>query len=152
MTPEDIKALTDAEVDALQGQLAAEQERRRQLKAIPARMDALATEYLTADGVAPGQEWVQPTGAHDSYPMGWQVQHNGKTWESLTRSNAWEPSVSGWREVAGSEGALAVWVQPTGAHDSYPAGAKVLHGSKVWLNNTPDNVWEPGIYGWIESA
>lgn len=43
------------------------------------------------------------------------------------------------------------WVQPTGAQDSYPSGAKVTHNGKKWTNTHGDgNVWEPGVYGWTE--
>ena len=40
------------------------------------------------------------------------------------------------------------WVQPSGALDSYPAGAKVTHGGKTWVSTVAANVWEPGIAGW----
>ena len=42
------------------------------------------------------------------------------------------------------------WVQPTGAHDAYAAGAKVSHAGKHWTSNVDANVWEPGVYGWTE--
>lgn len=42
------------------------------------------------------------------------------------------------------------WVQPTGAQDSYPAGAKVTHLGKVWLNTKPANLGAPGAAGWRE--
>ena len=44
-------------------------------------------------------EWVQPTGAHDAYPMGATVSHNGKHWVSTANANVWEPGVYGWEEV-----------------------------------------------------
>lgn len=37
-------------------------------------------------------EWVQPTGATDSYNIGDKVSHNGKHWQSLVDGNVWEPS------------------------------------------------------------
>ena len=42
------------------------------------------------------------------------------------------------------------WVQPTGAQDAYPVGAKVTYGGFAWQNTTPSNVWVPGIYGWVK--
>ena len=45
------------------------------------------------------QPWVQPTGAHDAYPLGAQVTHVGRLWESLYDANVWEPSVFGWRDL-----------------------------------------------------
>lgn len=41
-------------------------------------------------------EWQQPTGAHDAYPIGAHVTHNGQTWESTVAANTWEPGVYGW--------------------------------------------------------
>lgn len=43
------------------------------------------------------------------------------------------------------------WVQPTGAHDAYAIGARVSHASKKWFNEVYEsNVWEPGVFGWVE--
>lgn len=41
------------------------------------------------------------------------------------------------------------WVQPTGAHDAYPVGARVTHGGNTWSNAIAANVWEPGVTGWV---
>lgn len=43
------------------------------------------------------------------------------------------------------------WVQPLGAHDAYPKGAKVSHNGKHWVSSIDNNVWEPGVYGWEEA-
>lgn len=44
--------------------------------------------------------WVQPTGAHDAYPVGFgPVAHAGRLWVSTTPANVWEPGVFGWTEV-----------------------------------------------------
>lgn len=42
------------------------------------------------------------------------------------------------------------WFQPTGAHDAYAQGAKVSHNGKKWTSDIPNNVYEPGVYGWME--
>lgn len=48
------------------------------------------------------------------------------------------------------------WRQPTGSTDKYSFGAKVSHlvdehgNKRHWISNVPDNVWEPGVYGWDE--
>lgn len=44
-------------------------------------------------------EWSQPLGAHDAYPLGAKVSHNGKKWTSDVANNVWEPGVYGWTEV-----------------------------------------------------
>lgn len=42
------------------------------------------------------------------------------------------------------------WVQPTGAHNAYPAGWSVTHNEKEWESTVLGNVWEPGVSGWRE--
>ena len=42
----------------------------------------------------------------------------------------------------------APWVQPTGAHDDYDLDALVTHLGSTWISTVPNNVWEPGVYGW----
>ena len=56
---------------------------------------------LFAEIAPPGliAEWVQPTGAQDTYSLGDLVTHVGKTWESTVDNNSWEPGVYGWVEV-----------------------------------------------------
>ena len=51
--------------------------------------DALATTASAAH--TDGEPWQQPTGAHDAYPLGATVTHNGKTWQALTAFCVWEP-------------------------------------------------------------
>lgn len=49
----------------------------------------------------PGEEWpewVQPTGAHDSYAIGAKVSHIGHHWTSEIDYNVYEPSVYGWND------------------------------------------------------
>lgn len=43
------------------------------------------------------------------------------------------------------------WSQPIGAVDAYMMGDKVSHNNKHWTSNCDNNVWEPGVYGWIEA-
>ena len=96
------------------------------------------------------RSWVQPLGAHDAYAVDARVFHRGKVWVNLTPANAFVPGVSGWREWA-DEGELPAWVQPTGAHDAYPAGAEVSHNGQTWRNTHGNsNVWQPGVFGWEE--
>lgn len=42
------------------------------------------------------------------------------------------------------------WIQPTGAHNAYAKGAKVVHNGKRWVSADYGNVWEPGVYGWAD--
>lgn len=146
MTPEEMAALTDADLDVLVGQLQREQQRRWEVRNALESIDRVTTAVLEAEGVAPGDEWSQPTGAHNAYPKGWTVSHGGRLWESLTPGNAHEPGFSGWREISTGP---AAWVQPTGAHDAYTAGDVVTHAGVTWRSTATANVWAPGVYGWV---
>lgn len=137
-----IRPWTQAEL----AQRQADAEREARAVEDAAILDAVRATSVPAS--AEGDEWMQPTGAHDAYPLGAERTHGGKAWVSLVPFNVWEPGVSGWREV--TSGGPAAWMQPTGAHDAYPLGATVTHSGKEWESLTPFNVWEPGIWGWRE--
>ena len=85
--------------------------------------------------------WQQPQGAHDAWPEGAVVFHDGKLWRSTTPDNVWEPGVSGWHDAP--EDGIPAWVQPTGAHDAYAKGDRVTHNGKTWESLVDANVWEP---------
>ena len=147
-TPPTVRPYTAAENAAADADAAAEAERiEKEARMQAADAIVIATLALMDAAHVDGEAWVQPTGAHDAYPLGSTVTHNGKTWESLTPANVWVPGVSGWREVVAS--GPAAWVQPTGAHDAYPLGAKVTHANKTWTSTVAANIWEPGVYGWV---
>lgn len=42
------------------------------------------------------------------------------------------------------------WVKPTGAHDAYKIGDKVIFESHVWVSKIDNNTWSPTAYpaGW----
>lgn len=49
-----------------------------------------------------------------------------------------------------------VWIQPTGAQDAWNSdvsgrGNKVTHNGQKWQTTVLNNIWEPGVYGWINS-
>ncbi|MCA1799839.1 MAG: hypothetical protein LC650_00910 [Actinobacteria bacterium] len=97
--------------------------------------------------------WKQPEGAHDAYPLDAVVRYDGVLWKSTLADNVWTPGESGWHRYGATEDAgPQPWVQPTGAHDTYSAGAVVTHNGSTWNNTHGDgNSWEPGVYGWSEA-
>lgn len=107
--------------------------------------------WVSADIATP--EWIQPTGSTDAYVAGATVMHVGKLWTSLVQANVWEPGVSGWREelpIASDITTTAPeWVQPTGAHDAYQIDDVVSHNGYQWKSTEANNVWEPGVFGWV---
>lgn len=138
--------ITDATDDELAQYAAAirqEQDRRRTLATAQKQMADLSMAYLSAAGVRPGDPWVQPAGAHDAYPEGWEVSHGGTTWVSTTPANVWEPGVSGWREKVEEGAAPPEWVAPTGAHDAYSLGDLVTYQGGTYRSLMDGNVWSP---------
>lgn len=100
--------------------------------------------------------WMQPTGAHDSYPAGARVLHNGAVWVSAIDANVWEPGSVGaenlWTMESGGEPApdCPTWVQPTGAHDAYNIGDCVTFEGNLYESAIDANVWSPTVHpaGW----
>lgn len=42
-------------------------------------------------------DWVQPTGAHNAYPLNAKVRYNGRVWQNTgSAANVWAPGVFGW--------------------------------------------------------
>ena len=57
-----------------------------------------------------------------------------------------------WARIGDPAEEWPEWSQPIGAHDAYQIGDKVSYNAKHWVSNTANNVWQPGVYGWDESA
>ena len=45
---------------------------------------------------------------------------------------------------------FSAWLPFEQSQTTYPTGAKVTHKAKNWESTTPNNVWEPGVFGWKE--
>ncbi len=63
----------------------------------------------------------------------------------------WTPDTATalWDEV--QEG-IEEWVQPTGQHDAYNTGDKVIFEGHIWESLIDANVWSPAVYpqGWTD--
>ena len=98
------------------------------------------------------EQW-NPNG--HSYVVGDRVQYNGTLYRCIqahTSQSTWDPvnAASLWARTDDPAIEWPEWVQPTGDHDDYAQGAKVSHNGKHWISDTPNNVWQPGVYGWTE--
>lgn len=140
----DYTTLPDSELQEIFHAATEETSRRNLITAALQREPILQTGYLAALGRADGEEYVPPTGAHDAYPKDWKVQHDGKTWVSLTAANVWAPGETGWREITAEGEAPPEWVQPSGAHDAYKKGDQVTYDGHVWTSSVDANTWAPG--------
>ena len=98
-------------------------------------------------------DWVQPLGAHDAWPKDARVMHSSNAWVSLVENNVWEPGIANWRQLVlfvPSGPSIPEWIQPTWAGDAYQLGDRVTHSGATWESTAANNVWEPGVYGWIQ--
>ena len=87
--------------------------------------------------------------------------YKGKIYEIVqahTTQATWTPDITPalWK-VFTPAGVIPAWKQPAGGHDAYKFDDKVTHNGFTWKSrvaNTADgkgqNVWEPGVYGWVK--
>lgn len=70
-----------------------------------------------------------------------------------TSQEPWRPDISPslWVRIDDPSIEWPDWVQPVGATDAYPMGAKVSHNGKHWVSDVDSNVWEPGVAYWTEA-
>lgn len=72
--------------------------------------------------------------------------------QAHTSQATWTPDVSPSlfaRVLIPDPEVVPDWVQPDSTNP-YMTGDKVRHNDKVWESTVDNNVWEPGVYGWIE--
>lgn len=99
-----------------------------------------------------------PTWAPDiDYTVDERVQYEGILYKVLQshRSQAdWNPINTPSlfvRVLIPDPDVIPDWVQPDSTNP-YMTGDKVRHNDKIWVCTIDNNVWEPGVYGWEETA
>lgn len=129
-----------------------------QAKAIRAATQTLAA-YAPDDAAlaAPSVLFDEWSANSVAYAKGDIRQYNGLLYRCAqphTSQSDYTPStaVSLWTRISDPTQEWPEWIQPTGAHDAYAKGAKVSHNGKHYVSTAPDNVWEPGVYGWEEAT
>jgi hypothetical protein len=105
-------------------------------------------EYPLEDGVP---VWLQPTGALDAYPVGFEVKHEGGKYRSLIPANTTLPTNAQFWEVldAPPEPEIPAWAPWPGFGPTYQIGDQVTHNGQTWESTAANNVWEPGVFGWV---
>ena len=81
----------------------------------------------------------------------WELQTDGQggvTWVEVDRPLTQEERIETLTEELDTY-KYPAWVQPLGAHDAYPIDSRVSHKGKRWTSTVDNNVWEPGVYGWV---
>ena len=110
------------------------------------------------DDVTAGEhaELFSPWEPGVKYEVGNLRQYSGKLYRCVqahTSQVDWTPdeTTSMWVKTADPAEEWPEWSQPIGAHDAYNVGDKVSHNGKHWISEVSSNVWEPGVYGWMEA-
>ena len=119
------------------------------------RLLEMQTTILTDEQVLEVPIFVPAWVVGRLYKVGERVQHKGVLSKCLTEHTSqadWAPDVapSLWAKVlTDPSGAVLPWEQPESTNP-YMAGDRVTHGGKTWQSTLDNNVWEPGVYGWVE--
>lgn len=104
------------------------------------------------DGVMLFEKW---SGDSKSYTVGQRLQYEGILYTVLqahTSQPTWTPTDAPSlfaKVLIPDPTVIPEWEQPDSTNP-YQIGDKVTHNGKTWVCNTPNNVWEPGVYGWDE--
>ena len=91
-----------------------------------------------------------------NYKVNDRVRYNSILYKCLqqhTSQEEWTPiaAASLWAKVLIPEPqVIPDWEQPDSTNP-YQIGDKVRHKGIIWENTIANNIWEPGVYGWIES-
>lgn len=96
-------------------------------------------------------EWV----ANERVEVGTRRTYAGKTWQAIQAHvtlASWAPDITPalWVEVIETP-TYPEWVAPTGAHDAYNTGDRVVFEGNVHESLIDANVWSPTAYpqGWL---
>ena len=125
-----------------------------QARAARAKMEQ-AMQYVPDEAGAEYASFFPAWQVGKAYPAGDRFRWEGNLYKVLqehTSQGDWSPdkAVSLYVRIADPAEEWPEWVQPLGAHDAYPQGAKVSHQGKHWVSEIDANTYEPGVYGWAE--
>lgn len=99
--------------------------------------------------------YPQWSGAAVQYEKDARIRYNGILYRVLmshTSQNAWTPDAAPGlfaKVLIPDPDVIPEWEQPDSTNP-YQIGDKVTHNEKTWENVIANNVWEPGVYGWVE--
>ena len=150
----DYTTMTDDEFLPILAAVESEYARRQTIKQAAEQLDAINTNIQGALGRSTGEEWIQPTGAHDAYPRWWEVRHNEKLYTSLIPANTTTPGSDPrwWKEIQATEPEVPVdpnapkeW---NGEYFQYFANDKVTYKGDIYRvvqSHTSQPHWTPDI-------
>lgn len=118
------------------------------------------TENMTDEKIAGFPAFVEKWKPGSDYKAGKRLSFNDIVYKVLqdhTSQEGWEPdkAPSLFAKVLipsddeGQQTEIPEWEQPESTNP-YMRGDKVTHNGKTWESTVDNNVWEPGVYGWVE--
>jgi len=131
-------------------------EQARQLrKLLEMQTDAMPDEQIIAYPA-----FVEKWRSGQRYTAGKRLSHEDVVYKVLqdhTSQEGWEPNVAPSlfarvlipTDETGNQTSVPEWEQPDSTNP-YMRGNRVTHGGKTWESQIDRNVWEPGVYGWVE--
>lgn len=128
-------------------------EQARKLRSFLEAMSENATDEEALDNIMAFPKWTVGIKYEEEDVQKARVRYNDKLYKVIqahTTQADWTPDITPalYMEISLEE--WPEWKQPIGSEDAYPKDAKVSYNGKHWISNTPNNVWEPGVYGWDE--
>ena len=114
-----------------------------------------AITYLNDEQALNVQNLYPEWKAKGTYYIGDRRRHKGVLYKCLADHEGqpdWSPDVSPslWARILIEDpNDIPDWTQPDSTN-AFMKGDKVKHNNKIWISNIDNNVWEPGVYGWIE--
>ena len=121
---------------------------------IASQINSLAVDDSTALRM---REFYPLWEAGQDYTAGFRLRYGGllyKVLQSHTSQETWAPDAAPSlfaKVLIPDENVIPEWEQPDSTN-GYAKGDKVTHKGKTWVSDVDNNLWEPGIYGWIEVA
>ena len=69
-----------------------------------------------------------------------------------TSAAEWTPDTASslYKKIGFTESGVPIWTQPLGATDAYTMSDIVMHNEATWKSTADNNVWAPGVYGWVQ--
>lgn len=121
---------------------------------IASQINSLAVDDSTALRM---REFYPLWEAGQDYTAGFRLRYGGllyKVLQAHTSRETWAPDAAPSlfaKVLIPDENVIPEWEQPDSTN-AYAKGDKVTHKGKTWVSDVDNNLWEPGIYGWIEVA
>ena len=119
---------------------------------IASQINSLAVDDSTALRM---REFYPLWEAGQDYTAGFRLRYGGllyKVLQAHTSQETWTPDAAPSlfaKVLIPDENVIPEWEQPDSTN-GYAKGDKVTHKGKTWVSDVDNNLWEPGIYGWIE--